>query len=66
MDMPQRAEIKFTNQFQGNTDWREMDYQGWGWDWEHREFQRGFAAFFCADAADFSVPYRSDWGVVMN
>ena len=60
-DMPEKAEIKFTNQFQGHHDWRDMDGGGWGWDWEECEFNRGYAAFTNAEAADFSVPHRKSW-----
>lgn len=60
--MPEKAEIKFTNQFQGHHDWRDMDnHAGWGWDWDETEFTRGYAAFHNAEAADFSVPYRKSW-----
>lgn len=58
-DMPKKAEIVFTNPFQGRHDWREMD--GWGHGWCEDEFNRGHAAFTNAEAADFSVPWRKNW-----
>lgn len=60
-DMPEKAEIKFTNPFIGNHDWTNMDDMGWGWDWQENEFEREYAAFTNAEAADFSEPWRKNW-----
>ena len=58
-DMPQKPKIEFTNPFQGHFDWREMD--SWGHGWYESEFDRGYAAFTNAEAADLRIPYRKDW-----
>ena len=59
IDMPQKPKIELTNPFQGHFEWREMD--SWGHGWYESEFDRGYAAFTNAEAADLRVPYRKDW-----